>query len=267
MLAQIFRSFFLALSLILGVCANSHVLHNRYHEIAKRHATDVQLHKRFASRWTFYDVGLGACGKWNGPSDFIVALNAAQFGGGYPGPNCFKTITMVFNGISAQAQIVDECMACPWGGLDLSRGLFSHFSSLGAGVVYGTWTFDDGSGGGGNFAPSSSPPPPRTTSTTWQQPWTQTPTSTWQPSSTPPAKPKPSSTTSTTTSTTTTSEKPSTTTSHNTTSSSSTSVDYTSNGLAVPTGTLSPNSPQNLNNINSLLIQYGALIVAAGSAY
>ena len=48
----------LTLSLLWGVCANSH-LQIRHHEIAKRHTTDVQLHKRFTGvRWTFYDVGL-----------------------------------------------------------------------------------------------------------------------------------------------------------------------------------------------------------------
>ena len=59
MLAPMFSSFIIAISLVLGVCANSHVLQGRHHEIAKRHPTTVQLHKRFsAARWTFYDVGL-----------------------------------------------------------------------------------------------------------------------------------------------------------------------------------------------------------------
>src|ERR1700675_1798098 len=31
-----------------------------------------------------------------------------QFGGGFPGPNCFKTITMTYNGKSTQATIMDE---------------------------------------------------------------------------------------------------------------------------------------------------------------
>jgi hypothetical protein len=254
-----FSSILLALSIALGVCATPHQI--RHHEIAKRHTTDVQLHKRFSSaRWTFYDVGLGACGKSNIASDFIVALNTAQFGSGYPGPHCFKMITMNYNGKTAQAQIMDECPGCPYGGLDLSRGLFSHFASEAVGVLQGEWSFNDGSGGGGNLP---SPKPPKTTSTPWEQPWTKTPTSTWeQPTTTPKPKPKPS----TTTTSTTTSEKPSTTTSHTTTSSSS-SVDYTSNELAVPTGIPSPNSPQNLNNLNDLIIQYGELLVAAVSVH
>ncbi|KAJ7582818.1 hypothetical protein C8J56DRAFT_894602 [Mycena floridula] len=45
---------------------------------------------------------------YNSGSDFIVALNSAQFGGGYPGPNCFETITMTYNGKTTQAKIMDE---------------------------------------------------------------------------------------------------------------------------------------------------------------
>ena len=52
--------------------------------------------------------GLGACGKVNKPSDFIVALNQAQFGSGYPGPHCFETITITYGGKTAQATIMDE---------------------------------------------------------------------------------------------------------------------------------------------------------------
>jgi hypothetical protein len=52
----------------------------------------------------------GACGETNVESDFIVALNAFQFGTGYPGPNCFKTITMKYNGKKVIARIMD--MVC-----------------------------------------------------------------------------------------------------------------------------------------------------------
>lgn len=54
--------------------------------------------------------GLGACGQYNHEPDFVVALNSAQYGGGYPGPECFKYITITGgsrNGY-AVAQIVDE---------------------------------------------------------------------------------------------------------------------------------------------------------------
>lgn len=100
------------------------------------------LQRRFdQARFSFYDVGLGACGKTNVASDFIVALNSAQFGsGGY----CFQMITITYGGKSTQAQIADECPGCPYGGLDFSRGLFNYFASESAGIIYGSWVFGSG---------------------------------------------------------------------------------------------------------------------------
>ncbi|KAF9653153.1 hypothetical protein BDM02DRAFT_3081912, partial [Thelephora ganbajun] len=80
----------------------------------------------------------GSCGQYNVESDFIVALNAQVW---YPGPNCFKQISMTFNGRTTTATIMDECPGCPWGGLDLSRGLFRFFASEDAGVLSGEWHF------------------------------------------------------------------------------------------------------------------------------
>ena len=40
--------------------------------------------------------------------DKIVALNAPQYGGGSPGPQCFKSITITYGGKTAQATIMDE---------------------------------------------------------------------------------------------------------------------------------------------------------------
>lgn len=61
-------------------------------------------------------------------SDFIVALNTPQYGGGYPGPNCGRSITISYGGKTAQATIMDQCPSCGFGDLDLSRSLFNHFS-------------------------------------------------------------------------------------------------------------------------------------------
>ncbi|KAH6919051.1 hypothetical protein BKA70DRAFT_1176807 [Coprinopsis sp. MPI-PUGE-AT-0042] len=113
------------------------------------------LEKRVSnSKWSFYDAGLGACGTVNSNDDFIVALNAEDFGDGYPGPHCGKTITLSFGGKTAQAKIMDRCPGCPKGGLDLSRGLFSYFASQDTGIIYGEWNF-----GGEAPAPSPTPTP------------------------------------------------------------------------------------------------------------
>lgn len=105
--------------------------------------------RAFHGRFTFYDVGLGACGKYNKAADYVVALNAHQYGGGYPGPNCFRPIHIIYGGQAADAVIIDLCPECPYGALDLSRGLFDHFAKEEEGVVYGQWWFTDEGGGSG----------------------------------------------------------------------------------------------------------------------
>ncbi|KAH7092850.1 RlpA-like double-psi beta-barrel-protein domain-containing protein-containing protein [Auriculariales sp. MPI-PUGE-AT-0066] len=103
------------------------------HELGRRAFTNAKA--------SWYKVGKGACGKTNVPSDFIVALNGAQFGNSYPGPNCFKKIKITYRGVTGIAEIRDKCPGCPYGGLDFSEGLFKHFSSLGAGIIYMQWEF------------------------------------------------------------------------------------------------------------------------------
>lgn len=134
--------------------------------LSERNVTgrDVSLlEKRFdGARFSFYQAGLGACGKTNSGSDFIVALNTPQYAGG---SHCFDTITITAEGKTTQAQIVDECPGCPFGGLDFSTGLFSFFASESEGIITGSWTF----GGGGSPPPqapsTTSNTPPQTTST------------------------------------------------------------------------------------------------------
>ncbi|KIR77076.1 hypothetical protein I306_06014 [Cryptococcus gattii EJB2] len=97
----------------------------------------------YSGRATFYDVGMGACGISNVASDYIVALNSNQYGSGYPGPQCGRSITISYNGVQVAATIEDECPTCPYGGLDLSKGLFDRFADENLGVFYMTWWFND----------------------------------------------------------------------------------------------------------------------------
>ncbi|CAG7849036.1 SubName: Full=Related to B2-aldehyde-forming enzyme {ECO:0000313/EMBL:CCA67114.1} [Serendipita indica DSM 11827] len=124
-------------------------------------ASPVSLSKRTSGRATYYQVGLGACGQYNQPGDFIVALNAAQFevGGGYPSPQCFRRINIHYGGKTASAVVMDECPygACNYGDLDLSEGLFTFFAPTSAGVFYMEWEFE---GEGGAPPPPPPPPPP-----------------------------------------------------------------------------------------------------------
>ncbi|KAK0459581.1 RlpA-like double-psi beta-barrel-protein domain-containing protein-containing protein [Desarmillaria tabescens] len=178
----------LALSLAaLAVPHDNNIHAHRHNGVAKRARGDLNnFVKRYDNaRWTFYDVGLGACGSTSVSSDYIVALNSEQYGSGYPGPYCFQTITMTYNGKTTTATIMDECPGCPYGGLDLSRGLFDFFADESAGVLYGTWTFSSGGSGAASSSSSTYVYTPTTTSTTPQ--WTPSTTSSssqWTPTTT-----------------------------------------------------------------------------------
>ncbi|KAL4067671.1 RlpA-like double-psi beta-barrel-protein domain-containing protein-containing protein [Scleroderma yunnanense] len=247
---RVFNKLTFVISVIFSLCSMSfaHDHHARRHngmhhrdELAVRAPNDMRLWKRYDNaRFTYYAVGLGACGQVNQPSDFIVALNSQQFGaGGF----CFQMITITVGGKTTQAQIMDECPGCPFAGLDFSEGLFKYFADESAGVLYGTWVLGSGA------PPSPSPPPPEPT-TTWQPP-----TTTWQPPTTwsPPTTSTPQPTTTSTTSTTTTA------------TSSSTTV---SDDLAVETSVPAPSASQIpassvLNDLNQVLLSIGILLVSS----
>ncbi|KDQ59426.1 hypothetical protein JAAARDRAFT_32987 [Jaapia argillacea MUCL 33604] len=252
-----------ALALSLGVSADSHI-GRRHDGIARRVRGDLVEKRSYDNaRFTFYDVGLGSCGQYNVPSDFIVALDTSLYGGGYPGPNCFKSITISWGGKTAQATIMDECPGCPYGGLDFSRGLFDYFAPESVGVLYGTWWYNDGSGGGGNTQPTTTswkpeptttwtpPPPPPTTKETPTTTWTPPPTTTWTPpppstSSAPPSSSPPASSATPSSS----SEKKSST----ATSSSAAATPSASSG------------PQNIDGMNLAVGGLGGIILAGASS-
>ncbi|KAJ9099258.1 hypothetical protein QFC21_004139 [Naganishia friedmannii] len=109
--------------------------------VAALAATATPVKRGFGGRATYYATGLGACGQTNTDSDYIVALNSAQYGGGYPGPECFKQIQISANGKTATATIMDECPTCSYGELDLSPSLFNHFADFDAGIFEMTWDY------------------------------------------------------------------------------------------------------------------------------
>ncbi|KAK2460569.1 hypothetical protein APHAL10511_007039 [Amanita phalloides] len=163
------------LDVLTIMTALSLTLMGRAHEIGRRHhwrrhpkvestSNSTVLEKRFEdAKFTFYDAGEGACGRSFTDQDFVVAINPMQYAGGVL---CFQTITITANGKTTTAQIVDQCMGCPFAGLDLSRGLFEYFASSSMGKIYGTWVLGD-----------DTSPSPTTTyvipSTTWSPSHTQ----------------------------------------------------------------------------------------------
>lgn len=127
-------------------------------------------------------------------------------------------ITITAKGKSTQAQIVDECPGCPYGGLDFSPGLFQYFASEDEGVITGSWVFGSGD------------PPPAPTTT-----WKPEPTTTWKPEPTTTWKPEPTTTWTPPPPPTTTWTPEPTTSSTSTWSSSSSSIWSSSSSLSTST--------------------------------
>ncbi|TFK65689.1 hypothetical protein BDN72DRAFT_772960 [Pluteus cervinus] len=216
--------------------------HNHRHP--KRHPSQVNatapelvvrhergLAKRFDNaRLSFFDPGASACGGFNTDADFIVALNIPQFDGD-PGHHCFEGITITYGGKTTQATITDRCGDCPYGGIDLSRGLFDFFASEDAGIIYGTWNF----GSGAPPPPSPSPPPPPPTS------------------SSPP--PTPSSST-----------PPSSTIAHTSTSSNASASTTSSGGSANPSATATVDTPNGIiAQFYLAFLELGGIVEAGGT--
>jgi expansin (peptidoglycan-binding protein) len=98
---------------------------------------------------TWYDVGMGACGKTNVPSDHIVAISEAMFDAYNPGnpnnnPLCGKYVSITGkDGQKYRAQIVDRCPGCSKTDLDLSQEFFNLVTQNGDGRVGNMeWCFD-----------------------------------------------------------------------------------------------------------------------------
>jgi len=129
--------------LILATCAIGFtaavVTPHSFARRSSRHNGLQSIQKRASGQFTYYAVGMGACGKQNIDSDFVVALNTPSWAGG---SHCFEMVTITINGVTNQAQIVDMCESCGPEDLDFSSGLFHYFGGTDAqGVMYGTWSF------------------------------------------------------------------------------------------------------------------------------
>ncbi|KAH9042234.1 hypothetical protein EDB85DRAFT_1241382 [Lactarius pseudohatsudake] len=173
-----FTAVLLSLSLPLYALA-AHGNARRHTGLTHRARGDILDKRDFQAQLTLYDidVGITACGGEYKPSAFVVALNGAMFGGGYPGPHCGKTIVLTANGKTTTATIVDMCPGCPYGGLDLTRGLFHFLDDSGIEEMQGSWHF---ASDGGDDQPTTQPVP--TTTTHKPKP---TPTPTPEPSPSP----------------------------------------------------------------------------------
>ncbi|KII95727.1 hypothetical protein PLICRDRAFT_170337 [Plicaturopsis crispa FD-325 SS-3] len=108
--------------------------------IASVIASPVEVERRSNSgQGTWFEVGLGNCGKTSVDSDHIVALATSKYASG---AHCNKKVTIKANGVTKTATVMDSCPSCASGDLDMSPSLFKEFASLDVGVLDITWSFD-----------------------------------------------------------------------------------------------------------------------------
>ncbi|CEL51571.1 hypothetical protein RSOLAG1IB_00106 [Rhizoctonia solani AG-1 IB] len=107
-------------------------------EIESRQETHT-LEKRKNGKATWFNTGLGACGKVSNDKQLIVALGPGAY---KSGQMCGKTITVKNpkNGKSTTAKVMDLCPSCGTNNIDLSPAAFQKIGSLSAGVLSVTWS-------------------------------------------------------------------------------------------------------------------------------
>ncbi|KAJ1309514.1 hypothetical protein OPQ81_006288 [Rhizoctonia solani] len=106
-------------------------------ELESRQETHT-LEKRRTGTATWFNTGLGACGKVSNDNQLIVALGPGAY---QNGKMCGKTITIknTKNGKSTTAKVMDLCPSCGGNNLDLSPAAFKKLGSLSTGVLNVSW--------------------------------------------------------------------------------------------------------------------------------
>jgi len=143
MMHRLFLVLALALSLFSGVFASPvpAPLDASSLEV-ERSSNTTELVERTSwhtnGRGTWFGPGVGACGWHNKASDHIVALSYKI----YSKAHCGKMITIVAEGKTHSAQVVDKCPSCTESSLDMSPSLFSEFANESKGVITVKWKFD-----------------------------------------------------------------------------------------------------------------------------
>ncbi|KAI8880168.1 hypothetical protein K501DRAFT_255467 [Backusella circina FSU 941] len=109
------------------------------------HRQLVKRGKTYKGEGTYYEPGLGSCGKENSSKDMIAAVNYKQMdNGGNPNKNgnCGKHIKVKGPSGSVTVKVVDTCPSCDTGDLDLSPAAFEKIADLDDGRVPISWSWD-----------------------------------------------------------------------------------------------------------------------------
>ncbi|WFD26832.1 hypothetical protein MNAN1_001821 [Malassezia nana] len=96
---------------------------------------------------TYYEPGLGSCGKTNSASDMIVAISHSLYDSkATDNPNsnpfCGKRIKATYHGKSVVVTVVDRCTGCQHDDLDFSPAAFKKFAPMSEGRLKNVqWSF------------------------------------------------------------------------------------------------------------------------------
>ncbi|VUC25617.1 unnamed protein product [Clonostachys rosea] len=93
-------------------------------------------------KMTWYNPGVGACGKTNNDNDIVVAIGVPHWHAANPNndPNCQKKVTIHHGSKTVTARVVDKCMSCGRNNIDVSPAVFKKFGPLSKGHFQVKWT-------------------------------------------------------------------------------------------------------------------------------
>ena len=101
---------------------------------------------------TYYQPGLGSCGKKNSESDMIVAISHSMYdkkkdsNNPNTSPYCGRKIKASYKDKSVEVTVVDRCTGCQFSDLDFSPAAFKKLASMGEGRLKTVkWSFMDNS--------------------------------------------------------------------------------------------------------------------------
>ena len=103
--------------------------------------------KNFSGKATWFipsteGGSMGACGKYEADDEYIVAMNAEQYGSmSKVSDVCGKRVKIYHSGKSVEAVINDACPECKYGDLDLTKPVFGTLGEFKTGILDITWEY------------------------------------------------------------------------------------------------------------------------------
>ncbi|KAK4518396.1 uncharacterized protein ATC70_008613 [Mucor velutinosus] len=85
---------------------------------------------------------MSACRKYEADDDYVVAMNAVQYGRmNKVSDVCGKRVRIYHGGKSVDAVINDACPSCKYGDLDLTKPVFGKLGKFKTGILDITWRY------------------------------------------------------------------------------------------------------------------------------